>query len=117
VVERASAGAVVDFIPGNGGFIGTKLKAGTDEEQRADAKREYQYQKIIDAVETSGVVQGQNVGDVWTDADDYWRAATGGNNGIGLVKSQGHPALISTRAARRRSGHWRATGTGGLTLR
>lgn len=93
VVRTAGSPEAVQIVKGNGEFLGTNLDTGSDADQRADAQRVYG--EVIDQV--AGGRGGQDLREVWRDANNHWRAATGVDNGVGLVGSQGHPALISTR--------------------
>jgi hypothetical protein len=92
-VDRAVDGDV-HFVQGNGEFIGTTLE-GSDDEQRADARAVYT--GIIDAAESSGALEAGHIREIWADSNNHWRSATGADKGVGLIGSQGHPALISTR--------------------
>lgn len=106
-----SFGSRVRFTQGQGEFIGTQLDTGTDDEQRADAKRAYE--AVIGAAANSPGLAGRHILDVWENAQRDWRAAeataaAGGQPApataapVGpdlkpLPGSRGHPALISTR--------------------
>jgi hypothetical protein len=66
-------GSRVRFVKGHGEFIGTNIE-GTDEEQRADARRVYE-QVIEEAASVPGGLGGRDIRGAWKDANDHWRAA------------------------------------------
>ena len=62
------------FLRGDGEFIGTDKTDGTDEEQRADARRVYE-SVIEEAHRVSAGLGERSVRNVWQDAHNHWRAA------------------------------------------
>jgi hypothetical protein len=65
----------VDVLPGKGKFIGTHKEDGTDEEQRADARRIYQ--RIIDRAIAAGKLQGDFSSKLDSLRDRWHQTATG----------------------------------------
>jgi hypothetical protein len=84
-------GSEVHAVPGKGVFIGDQLGTGTDDEQRARGRADYE--RIIK--EEGGAKGLEDVASVWQDANDHWRSETDPSQ-TGLRGSHGHPALIAT---------------------
>lgn len=63
----------VEVIAGKGEFIGTTNTTGTDREQRDDAKKVYE--GVITEIQTSGKLQGRDIGKIWDDVRNNWPTA------------------------------------------
>lgn len=78
--------ATVEFTPGTGEFIGTKLETGSDREQRDDARRVYA--ETVREIANSGGLGGRDLEALWNGIRDYWGARLDGNK----------PAAAATQA-------------------
>lgn len=61
-------GTTANVTFGEGEFIGTKLETGSDQEQREDARREYE--AVI--AEAAGQLPGRDVARIWDDVRGRW---------------------------------------------
>lgn len=62
--------AEVEVIAGRGEFVGTTKQDGTDDEQRADARRVYD--EVVREAEAAEKLPGRDIGRIWKDLRDRW---------------------------------------------